>query len=142
MSAVDLLASIIRKHAPEDIWQDSPLIGYRMLDNTNRGEIGAEFIRRYLAQNSIHAGNGGRTSKTDPAASGGSRRPPVRRRVNPAGASGRSPQGGRTSTASVPRPPTSPGLRRLRFPGRTAPKPTHRYRLCAVSGSAAWGMIG
>ena len=65
MSAVDLLAAIIREHAPEDIWQDSPLIGYRMLGNTNRGEIGEEFIRRYLAQNSIHAGNGGRTSKTD-----------------------------------------------------------------------------
>lgn len=62
---VDLLALIIRKHTPKDIWRDSPLIGYRMLGNTNRGEIGEEFVRRYLEQNGIKAGNGGRTSKTD-----------------------------------------------------------------------------
>ncbi len=36
-----------------------------MLGNTNRGEIGEEFIRRYLRQHGIRAGNGGRTSKTD-----------------------------------------------------------------------------
>ena len=65
MNAVDLLVNIIREHAPADIWRDSPLVGYRMLGNTNRGEIGEEFIRRYLAQNGIEAGNGGRTSRTD-----------------------------------------------------------------------------
>ena len=65
MSAVDLLVTIIREHAPEDIWRDSPLVGYRMLGNTNRGEIGEEFIRRYLAQNNIQVGNGGRVSRTD-----------------------------------------------------------------------------
>ena len=65
MNPVDLLASIIREHAPEDIWQDSPLIGYRVLGNTNRGEIGEEFVRRYLEQHGIAVGNGGRTSRTD-----------------------------------------------------------------------------
>ena len=65
MSAVDLLATIIREHSPEDIWQDSPLLGYRMLGNTNRGEIGEEFIRRYLAERGIKVSNGNRTSKTD-----------------------------------------------------------------------------
>ena len=65
MNAVDLLAHIIREHAPEDIWQDSPLIGYRMLGNTNRGEIGETFIRRYLEQHGIAVGNGNRTSQTD-----------------------------------------------------------------------------
>ena len=65
MNPVELLRTIIQQHAPEDIWQDSPLIGYRMLGNTNRGEIGEEFIRRYLGQNHIDVGNGGRTSKTD-----------------------------------------------------------------------------
>ena len=35
MNAVDLLVAIIREHAPEDIWRDSPLVGYRMLGNTN-----------------------------------------------------------------------------------------------------------
>jgi len=65
MKPVDLLASIIRTHTPKDIWRDSPLIGYRMLGNTNRGEIGEEFVRRYLEYNGIRAENGGRTSKTD-----------------------------------------------------------------------------
>ncbi|MDE2816281.1 MAG: hypothetical protein OXK81_06210, partial [Chloroflexota bacterium] len=65
MNAVDLLVTIIREHAPEDIWQDSPLIGYRMLGNTNRGEIGETFIRRYLEQHGILVGNGNRTSQTD-----------------------------------------------------------------------------
>ena len=65
MSAVDLFAEIIKEHAPEDIWQGSPLIGYRSLGNTNRGEIGEEFVRRYLKANGIKVGNGGRTSKID-----------------------------------------------------------------------------
>lgn len=65
MNAVDLLVAIIREHAPEDIWRDSPLVGYRMLGNTNRGAIGEEFIRRYLTLNGIEVANGGRTSPTD-----------------------------------------------------------------------------
>ena len=52
MNPVDLLVTIIREHAPEDIWREfvSPLVGYRMLGNTNRGEIGEEFIRRFLGR--------------------------------------------------------------------------------------------
>ena len=65
MKPVDLLVSIIREHAPKDIWRDSPLVGYRMLGNTNRGEIGEEFVRRYLKQNGIKTGNGSRTSQMD-----------------------------------------------------------------------------
>ncbi len=65
MSAVDLLVEIIKEYAPEDIWQESPLIGYRSLGNTNRGEIGEEFIRRYLRSADIEVGNGNRTSKID-----------------------------------------------------------------------------
>ena len=65
MNAVDLLVAIIREHAPEDIWRDSPLVGYRMLGNTNRGAIGEEFIRRFLTLNDIEVENGGRTSPTD-----------------------------------------------------------------------------
>lgn len=65
MNAVDLLVEIIREHAPKDIWRDSPLIRYRMLGNTNRGEIGEQFIRRFLARNGIETGNGGRVSRTD-----------------------------------------------------------------------------
>lgn len=65
VNPVDLMVTIIREHAPEDIWRDSPLAGYRMLGNTNRGEIGEEFIRRFLGQNDIAVGNGGRVSRTD-----------------------------------------------------------------------------
>ena len=36
-----------------------------MLGNTNRGAIGEEFVRRYLAAHDIETGNGGRTSETD-----------------------------------------------------------------------------
>lgn len=65
MNPVALMVEVIKEHAPEDIWIDSPLIGYRSLGNTNRGEIGEEFIRRYLGKNGIETGNGGRTSETD-----------------------------------------------------------------------------
>lgn len=65
LTPIDLLVEIIREHSPEDIWQESPLIGYRLLGNTNRGEIGEEFIRRYLALHGVHTTNGGRTSETD-----------------------------------------------------------------------------
>lgn len=65
MDAVELLADIIREQSPEDIWADSPLIGYRLLGNTNRGEIGEEFVRRYLGNAGFSIGNGNRTSEID-----------------------------------------------------------------------------
>jgi hypothetical protein len=65
VNPVQLLVEIIKEHVPEDIWQGSPLIGYRHLGNTNRGEIGEEFVRRYLKKAGIPVGNGGRTSLTD-----------------------------------------------------------------------------
>ncbi len=65
MTALRLLADIIKEHSPKDIWKDSPVAGYRRLGNTNRGEIGEEFLRRYLAKRHIIASNGNRTSRTD-----------------------------------------------------------------------------
>ena len=65
MNPVDLLVEIIQEHAPKDIWRDSPLLGYRMLGNTNRGEIGEEFVKRYLAENDINATSGSRTKPMD-----------------------------------------------------------------------------
>ena len=65
MNPVELLVEVIKEHVPEDIWQGSPLIGYRMLGNTNRGEIGEEFIRRYVRTAGIEVTKGGRTAKTD-----------------------------------------------------------------------------
>lgn len=65
VNPVELLVEIIKEHAPEDIWQDSPVIGYRLLGNTNRGEIGEEFVRRYLLESKIEVTRGLRTALTD-----------------------------------------------------------------------------
>lgn len=66
MNPIELLVEIIKEQAPEDIWQGSPIIGYRLLGNTNRGEVGEKFIRRYLEEHGIEArSEGNRTSKTD-----------------------------------------------------------------------------
>ena len=66
INPVDLLVEIIKEHSPKDIWQGSPLLGYRMLGNTNRGEIGEEFVRRYLSAARINvSAKGNRTSLTD-----------------------------------------------------------------------------
>lgn len=65
MNAVELLAEIIKEHAPKDIWTGSPLAGYRKLGNTNRGEIGEEFVRRYLKASNIETTHGLRTALTD-----------------------------------------------------------------------------
>jgi hypothetical protein len=65
VTSIELLIEIIKEHVPEDIWQGSPLLGYRVLGNTNRGQIGEEFVRRYLGSAGIEATKGGRTAKTD-----------------------------------------------------------------------------
>lgn len=65
MNAIALMVEIIQEHSPEDIWQGSPLIGYRSLGNTNRGEIGEEFIHRYLSVAGIAVRKSARTSETD-----------------------------------------------------------------------------
>ena len=69
-SPVELLVEIIKEHAPEDIWQGSPLIGYRSLGNTNRGAIGEEFVKRYLSAFGIIVTTGRRTDLTDMVISG------------------------------------------------------------------------
>lgn len=62
---MELMVLIIKDHAPENIWLESPIQGYRLLGNTNRGEIGEEFIRRYLTAAGIVIGNGNRIAITD-----------------------------------------------------------------------------
>jgi hypothetical protein len=62
---IELMVLIIKDHAPENIWLESPLLAYRELGNTNRGEIGEEFIRRYLKAAGIAISHGNRTTKTD-----------------------------------------------------------------------------
>ena len=65
VNPIKLLVKIIKEHAPEDIWQGSPVAGYRRLGNTNRGEIGEEFVRRYLHESKIEVTRGLRTALTD-----------------------------------------------------------------------------
>lgn len=63
---IELMVDIIKDHAPENIWIESPLLAYRNLGNTNRGEIGEEFIRRYVTAASIAiAAKGNRAAITD-----------------------------------------------------------------------------
>lgn len=66
IDAIELMVDIIKDHAPENIWIESPLLAYRNLGNTNRGEIGEEFIRRYVAAAGIEiAAKGNRAAITD-----------------------------------------------------------------------------
>jgi hypothetical protein len=66
VNPIELLVAIIKEHAPEDIWQGSPLIGYRNLGNTNRGQIGEEFVRRYLRSAGIEVADATRrNAETD-----------------------------------------------------------------------------
>ena len=66
MSAVEILKQVIQENTPDSIWKDAPLESFRHVENTNRGEIGEEFLRRFLVQNDIALGEKtGRTSKED-----------------------------------------------------------------------------
>ena len=65
INPIDLMVQVIEEHSPESIWQNSPLSGYRQLGNTNRGQIGEDFIRRYLSTADIPVSNGSRTAPTD-----------------------------------------------------------------------------
>lgn len=65
MNAVELLVEVIKDHTPESIWTDSPLDGYRRVGNTNRGEIGEDFVRRYLERAKIPTSHGSRVTPTD-----------------------------------------------------------------------------
>ena len=62
---IDLMVDVIEEHSPESIWRGSKLEGYRQQGNTNRGQIGEDFVRRYLSAADIPVSNGSRTSPTD-----------------------------------------------------------------------------
>ena len=62
---IDLMVAIIKEHTPRSIWIDSPLEGYRYVGMTNRGEIGEEFIARYLTQAGVSVQRGSRVAPTD-----------------------------------------------------------------------------
>ena len=60
VTPIDLLITIINEHTTGSIWTDSPLEGYKQLrGNTTRGEVGEEFLVRYLTQSGIAVKRGG-----------------------------------------------------------------------------------
>ena len=65
VTAVDLLLEVIRDHSPASKWTNAPLESFRRVENTNRGEIGEDFIRRYLEENGIGTISGSRLRPTD-----------------------------------------------------------------------------
>ena len=52
---ITLMIEVIKENSPNSIWLGSPLESFRSVANTNRGDIGEEFVRRYLADSSVHA---------------------------------------------------------------------------------------
>ena len=50
IDAIGLLLEVIRENSPKSIWTDAPLEPFRRVENTNRGDIGEEFLIRYLTQ--------------------------------------------------------------------------------------------
>lgn len=50
IDAVALLQAVIQENTPATIWSGAPLEPFRRVENTNRGDIGEEFLSRYLTQ--------------------------------------------------------------------------------------------
>lgn len=48
MSAVALFLEVVREHTPKSKWTDATLSPFRQVANTNRGDIGEDFLFRYL----------------------------------------------------------------------------------------------
>lgn len=65
LNPIELMVAVIRDHSPESIWTGSPLEGYRRVGNTNRGEIGEDFVERYLQQAGVFVERGSRVTETD-----------------------------------------------------------------------------
>ncbi len=48
LDPVALLLEVIRENSPTSVWTDAPLERFRRVENTNRGDIGEEFLARFL----------------------------------------------------------------------------------------------
>lgn len=70
INPITLLLEVIHDHTPQTKWTDAPLEKFRHFENTPRGEIGEEFLRRFLRQHGIKTGNGSRITPTDLSISG------------------------------------------------------------------------
>nr|VFK23462.1 MAG: hypothetical protein BECKMB1821G_GA0114241_10059 [Candidatus Kentron sp. MB]VFK27861.1 MAG: hypothetical protein BECKMB1821I_GA0114274_10059 [Candidatus Kentron sp. MB]VFK74444.1 MAG: hypothetical protein BECKMB1821H_GA0114242_10059 [Candidatus Kentron sp. MB] len=65
MSPIELLLQVISDHTQKSKWVGSPLEAFRYVENTNRGDIGEDFIRRYLKYSGIAVLD--HKSRTDPS---------------------------------------------------------------------------
>ena len=66
LDPVDLMLRLIEEYAPDSIWSGSRLETYRRLGNTNRGQVGEDFVRCYLEAHDISVETvGSRTTHTD-----------------------------------------------------------------------------
>ena len=50
ISPVDLMLQVIIDYSPKSIWTGAPLEAFRRVENTNRGDIGEEFLVRFLGE--------------------------------------------------------------------------------------------
>ena len=55
MNSLDLMLEVIRDHSPASKWSGATLEPFRQVANTNRGDIGEDFIVRYLEHFGIAA---------------------------------------------------------------------------------------
>ena len=65
VNPIEMMADIIQERTPHSIWTESPLEGYRRLGNTNRGQIGEDFLERYLAASGVDVRRDARTNPID-----------------------------------------------------------------------------
>ena len=50
MNPLELMLEVIEEHTPASKWSGATLEPFRQVANTNRGDIGEEFVARYLDQ--------------------------------------------------------------------------------------------
>ena len=58
MNPLELMLEVIQEHTPTSKWYGTTLEPFRQVANTNRGDIGEEFIFRYLSNSGITVGKG------------------------------------------------------------------------------------
>ena len=58
MNPLELMLEVIEEHTPASKWSGATLGPFRQVANTNRGDIGEEFIFRYLNRSGVAANKG------------------------------------------------------------------------------------
>ena len=58
LNPLDLMLEVIHEHTPTSKWSGATLEPFRQVANTNRGDIGEEFVSRYLSHSGITVGKG------------------------------------------------------------------------------------